>query len=66
MSKNEEVKKQVEHLTSRVTLLTESRRRMSIFEGMNDGKTLTDTTKRLKAAETKLKDYIENNIEYVL
>lgn len=66
MSKSEEVKKQVAHLTSRVTLLTESRRRMRIFEGMNDGKTLTDTTKRIEAAELKLAQYIKDNVEYVL
>lgn len=66
MTKNEEVKTQLKHLQSRVTLLTESRRRLNIFDGMNDGKTLTDIGKRLKTAEIKLKKYIDDNIEYVL
>jgi len=66
MSKSEEVKKHVGQLKSRVTHLTESKRRMSIFKGLNDGKMLTDTTKRLKVAELKLSQYIKDNIEYVL
>jgi hypothetical protein len=66
MSKSEEVKKHVGKLKSRVTHLTESMRRISIFEGMNDGKMLSDTTKRLKVAEINLSQYIKENIEYVL
>ena len=66
MTKSEEVKEQLQHLKSRVTHLTESRRRLKIFDGMNDGKTLCDTGKRLKVAEDLLVKFIDNNIEYIL
>ena len=65
-SKREEVQNELEMLRTRVVHLEESRRRLNIFDGLNDGNALTDTNKRLSKAKYSLSTFIENNLEYVI
>jgi len=66
MSKGEDIKLELEQLQKRVRLLTESRNRLNIFDGMNDGKTLTDTNRRLKKAKANLIKFVDDNPEYII
>lgn len=66
MSKSDEVKKEVASLEKRVRILEESSRRLSIFDGMNDGSFLTDTNKRIVLSKKRLSVFIEKNLEYVI
>jgi hypothetical protein len=66
MKKNKSVIRELESMETRVRNLETTSQRLKNFDGLNNGHIIEDTEKRLTKAKLKLKQFIEDNLEYII